>query len=127
MWESAAGAQPLFVNLATFRFAECLITRTKSSGSCRDTTTLKEADRLLDKVNLPTVANVYGLRHFQGNIAMAMARLTLLRKQPELAREYISRATPFMEYSDIDPYEINVFARVEASLARPFPPTSESP
>lgn len=118
--ESSGGATalPLFVNLASFAQAECLLAQEEAEGRAAPVNALDRANALLKGLNIPLVQQHSGEAGFQGACDVEGARLALLRGQTALAKEDAAKAAPFMARADADAYERRVLTRVRAALAR---------
>jgi DNA-binding winged helix-turn-helix (wHTH) protein/serine/threonine protein kinase len=112
----AATNQPGLLNSAKLTVAECLISEAESSSGNHNIDLVNEAGNLLDNVNVRLVSDMPGERDFEGAVDVAHARIALLRKNPNSAREYALKAVPFVNKPGGDTYEKKVLARIQNSF-----------
>ena len=114
------GPKSLNLSIGSFALAECILDQQeehgKGAGHGPDARALNEADRLLGDVDLSVTSQYPGLSETEGHVDVARGRLALLRGQTSLAKEYATKARPFLQGPNADRYERSMLSRLTASL-----------
>jgi len=111
----AANSQPFMVHVSNFTIAECLISQAESADQNRKTKLALEADKILQRINVPLVSDYAGNKDFEGAFDVAQARVALLRDNIEAAKKYALKAEPFLNKAGSDPYEKKVLENIKMS------------
>ncbi len=117
--ESGKGAsrQPVFLSAATLALAECRIAQMENERHKPQAAVLAEADRLLNAVDIETMAETPGYANVEGNVDADKARLALLEGKLDSAKLFADKAEPYLAKPEADAYERREVARVKATIA----------
>ena len=111
--------QPVFSNGALYTLADCLIAEREQMPSAKNVHASDEAEDLLRRVDVKLVAEQGEDSNFQSTVAVALARVALLRGQPQAARPYLDRAEPAINRAETDPYLKKAFDAARQASLRP--------
>ena len=116
--------QPLFIQLGRYVVAQCLVEQDEQIKSHAHTGDLRNAGDLLDGVNANEVSHAPGLKNFEGTFDLTRARVALLEGKLEEARDWLTKATPFIRDENSDPYEQQALIRTRNALLAATPTQS---
>ena len=122
--ETGAGpvTQPNFYNGAMFTLAECILGEQEVQPPARrNPKSLQEVESLLHRVDVRQMAETSDQTLFDGPKSIALARLALLQKNVEAARQHLSSAQALLAHRELDPFERRALERVRIALSRNSP------
>ncbi len=111
-----APPQPMFLNGSMFTTAECLLAEEELAQPHAHRDKIQDIQALLDKVDVRQMAETVDGLEYEAAREVAVARLALLRGEPDVARRAAAAAQPILLRPDADPFERLKLTRVKRTL-----------
>gem|GEM_PF-6644537 len=113
---SAVGESRGLLGNAQYSVAYCILASTSKDGI--STSRLAEVQRLLDSIDVPSVAAIAADPGWSANVDLARAQLAFAQKNYASAREYLAKAKPSFDSPDAEFYQRQTMEKLESDLKR---------